>query len=249
MPSRFVAVVTGGSRGIGAATAPLLADAGFDICLSYRQDADAAAAVVAMCETRGVRARAVAADVSVEADVLQLFEAADELGPLGVLVNNAGITGRKARVDELSAERIERMVAVNVVGAFLCAREAVRRLSTAHGGSGGAIVNVSSAAARLGSPGEYVDYAATKGAIDTLTLGLSKEVAAEGIRVNAVRPGLIKTDIHASGGQPDRVERMSDTVPMGRGGEAHEVARAIAWLCSDEASYVTGTLLDVSGGR
>jgi len=244
-----VALITGGSRGIGAATAPLLAAAGFDICLSYREDADAAAVVVGSCETHGVRARAVAADVSVEADVLRLFAAADDLGTLGILVNNAGITGPRARVDELSAERIERMVAVNVVGAFLCAREAVVRLSTAHGGSGGSIVNVSSAAARLGSPGEYVDYAASKGAVDTLTVGLSKEVAGEGIRVNAVRPGLIKTDIHASGGQPDRVERMRDTVPMGRGGEALEVARAIAWLCSDEASYVTGTLLDVSGGR
>jgi NAD(P)-dependent dehydrogenase (short-subunit alcohol dehydrogenase family) len=244
-----VALVTGGSRGIGAATAPLLAAAGYDVCLSYRQDHAAAAGVVAACSELGREALAVRADVSVEADVLQLFAAADDLGPLGVLVNNAGITGPKARLDELSAERIERMVAVNVVGALLCAREAVRRLSTAHGGAGGAIVNVSSAAARLGSPGEYVDYAASKGAVDTLTLGLAKEVAGEGIRVNAVRPGLIKTDIHARGGQPDRVERLRGTVPMGRGGEAVEVALAIAWLCSDEASYVTGTLLDVSGGR
>jgi NAD(P)-dependent dehydrogenase (short-subunit alcohol dehydrogenase family) len=244
-----VAVVTGGSRGIGAATAPLLASAGFDVCLSYREDADAAGEVVASCGARGVRARAVRADVSVDADVLDLFAAADEMGPLGALVNNAGITGPKARVDELDAARIERMVAVNVVGAFLCAREAVRRLSTTHGGAGGVIVNVSSAAARLGSPGEYVDYAATKGAVDTMTLGLAKEVAREGIRVNAVRPGLIKTEIHASGGQPDRVAQNRSGVPMGRGGEALEVAQAIAWLSSDEASYVTGALLDVSGGR
>jgi NAD(P)-dependent dehydrogenase (short-subunit alcohol dehydrogenase family) len=244
-----VALVTGGSRGIGAATAPLLAAAGFDVCLSYREDADAADAVVAACEAHAVAARAVQADVSLEDEVLRLFSAGDDMGPLGVLVNNAGITGPKARVDELSAARIERMVAVNVVGAFLCAREAVRRMSTAHGGQGGAIVNVSSAAARLGSPGEYVDYAATKGAVDTMTLGLAKEVAREGIRVNAVRPGLIKTEIHASGGQPDRVEQNRGAVPMGRGGEALEVAHAIVWLCSDEASYVTGTLLDVSGGR
>jgi NAD(P)-dependent dehydrogenase (short-subunit alcohol dehydrogenase family) len=244
-----VALVTGGSRGIGAATAPLLAAAGFDVCLSYREDADAADAVVAACERHAAAARAVQADVSAEDDVLRLFASVDEMGPLGVLVNNAGITGPKARVDELSAARIQRMVAVNLVGTFLCAREAVRRMSTAHGGQGGVIVNVSSAAARLGSPGEYVDYAATKGAVDTMTIGLSKEVAREGIRVNAVRPGLIKTDIHASGGQPDRVEQNRDGVPMGRGGEALEVAHAIAWLCSAEASYVTGTLLDVSGGR
>jgi NAD(P)-dependent dehydrogenase (short-subunit alcohol dehydrogenase family) len=227
----------------------VLAAAGFDVCLSYRRDAGAAAEVVAACEAHGVRSLAVAADVAVEADVIALFAAADALGPLAILVNNAGITGPKARVDELSAARVERMVAVNVVGSFVCAREAVRRMSTAHGGAGGVIVNVSSAAARLGSPGEYVDYAATKGAVDTMTIGLSKEVAREGIRVNAVRPGLIKTDIHASGGQPDRVEQNRGAVPVGRGGEALEVARAIVWLCSDEASYVTGSLLDVSGGR
>ena len=244
-----VAVITGGSRGIGAATAPLLAAAGWDVCLSYREADVDAERVVASCVAVGRAARAVRADVRVEADVLGLFAAADELGPLGILVNNAGITGAKARVDELDVERLERMVAVNVVGAFLCAREAVRRMSTAHGGTGGAIVNVSSAASRLGSAGEYVDYAATKGAIDTMTLGLSKEVAREGIRVNAVRPGLIHTDIHASGGQPNRVAAKADSVPLGRGGEAVEVARAIEWLCSDDASYVTGALLDVSGGR
>ena len=197
----------------------------------------------------GVQAVAVRCDVRNEAEVVALFAAADDLGPLRALVNNAGITGPKARLDELTAARIEDLLAVNVLGSFLCAREAVRRMSTDHGGAGGAIVNVSSAAARLGSPGEYIDYAATKGAIDTMTLGLAKEVAREGIRVNAVRPGLIKTDIHASGGQPDRVEERRDSVPMGRGGEALEVAQAIAWLCSDEAAYVTGALLDVSGGR
>jgi len=248
-PSPRVAVVTGGSRGIGAATAPLLAAAGWDVCLSYRTAAADAENVVAACTATRRSAVAVRADISVEQDVLHLFAAADELGPLGVLVNNAGITGPKARVDELTIERLERLVAVNVVGAFLCVREAVRRMSTAHGGSGGAIVNVSSAAARLGSAGEYVDYAATKGAVDAMTLGLAREVAREGVRVNAVRPGLINTDIHASGGQPDRVEAKRDTVPLGRGGEAIEVAQAIAWLCSDEASYVTGALLDVSGGR
>lgn len=244
-----VAVVTGGSRGIGAATAPLLAAAGLDVCLTYREDAASAADVATECRALGVRATTVRADVSREPDVLALFAAADQLGALRVLVNNAGITGAKARVDELGAERIERMLTVNVLGSFLCAREAVRRMSTLHGGTGGSIVNVSSAAARLGSPGEYVDYAATKGAIDTMTVGLAREVAREGIRVNAVRPGLIKTDIHASGGQPDRVEERRDAVPVGRGGEAIEVARAIAWLCSEDASYVTGALLDVSGGR
>jgi NAD(P)-dependent dehydrogenase (short-subunit alcohol dehydrogenase family) len=244
-----VAIVTGGSRGIGAATAPLLAAAGLDVCVSYRADADAAAMVVEACEAQGAAAVAVPADVGHEADVLALFAAADRFGPLAVLVNNAGITGTKARLDELTTERIKGLLAVNVLGPFLCAREAVRRMSTLHGGVGGVIVNVSSAAARLGSPSEYVDYAATKGAIDTMTLGLSKEVAREGIRVNAVRPGLIQTDIHASGGQPHRVEEKRNTVPLGRGGEALEVANAIAWLCSDEASYVTGALLDVSGGR
>jgi NAD(P)-dependent dehydrogenase (short-subunit alcohol dehydrogenase family) len=249
MTSGRVAVVTGGSRGIGAATAPLLAAAGFDVCVSYRADADAATTVVEACRATGARATAVRADVREEADVLALFATADELGPLAVLVNNAGITAPKARLDELSATRVADVLAVNVLGAFLCAREAVLRLSTERGGAGGVIVNVSSAAARLGSPGEYVDYAASKGALDTMTRGLATEVAREGIRVNAVRPGLINTDIHASGGQPGRVEARRETVPMGRGGEAIEVARAIAWLCSDEASYVTGAFLDVSGGR
>jgi NAD(P)-dependent dehydrogenase (short-subunit alcohol dehydrogenase family) len=245
------AVVTGGSRGIGAATALLLARRGWDLCLGYQSDADAARRVVTECEAagRGVRAVAVAGDVASADDVAGLFAAADRLGPVTALVNNAGIVAPPARVDEMTPARIERMLAVNVVGAFLCAGEAVRRMSTRHGGGGGAIVNVSSAAARLGSAGEYVDYAAAKAAIDTLTLGLAREVAAEGIRVNCVRPGLIETDIHASGGRPDRVEQMRPTVPMQRGGRAEEVAAAIAWLCSDEASYTTAALLDVSGGR
>jgi NAD(P)-dependent dehydrogenase (short-subunit alcohol dehydrogenase family) len=245
-----VAIVTGGSRGIGAATAQLLADEGWDVCISYREDEAAAAQVVDDCVARGRRAHAVPCDVAVEADVLELFATADrELGAVRALVNNAGIVGAKSRVDELSVERIERMLAVNVVGCFVCAREAVRRMSTRHGGQGGAIVNVSSIASRLGSPAEYVDYAASKAAVDTLTVGLAREVAAEGIRVNAVRPGIVDTEIHASGGQPDRVDRLAPLVPMQRAGEAREVAEAIAWLCSDRSSYVTGTLIDVGGGR
>lgn len=247
-----VAVVTGGSRGIGAATALLLARRGWDVCIGYRSDAEAARRVVAGCDAAGdggVRAVAVPGDVSSPDDVAALFAAADRLGPVTALVNNAGVVAPAARVDELAPERIERLLAVNVLGAFLCAGEAVRRMSTRHGGAGGAIVSVSSAASRLGSAGEYVDYAASKAAVDTLTLGLAREVAAEGIRVNAVRPGLIETDIHASGGRPDRVEQMRSTVPMQRGGRADEVAAAIAWLCSDEASYTTAAIVDVSGGR
>ena len=244
-----VAVVTGGGRGIGAATALACASAGFDVCLCYRTDASSAAQVVAACESSGVRAVAVAADVSVEADVRRLFAAADELGAVTALVNNAGIVAPAARVDELDAARIETMMRVNVLGAFACAREAVRRMSTRHGGSGGAIVNVSSRAAVLGGTNEYVDYAASKAAVDTLTVGLAREVAAEGIRVNAVRPGIIETEIHASGGRPDRVREMSPGVPMLRGGRAEEVAAAIVWLLSDAASYVTGAFVDVSGGR
>jgi NAD(P)-dependent dehydrogenase (short-subunit alcohol dehydrogenase family) len=244
-----VAVVTGGSRGIGAETARLLASRGWHVCIGYQRAAEAALEVVRDCETYGVQAVAVAADVAAPDDVDALFAAADALGALTVLVNNAGIVGRQARVDEVTYDRLARMFAVNVTGAFLCAGAAVRRMSTRHGGSGGTIVNVSSAAARLGSPGEYVDYAASKGAIDTMTLGLSREVAAEGVRVNAVRPGIIDTDIHASGGQPDRVRRLTPTIPLGRGGTASEVAYAIGWLCSEESSFVTGALLDVSGGR
>jgi NAD(P)-dependent dehydrogenase (short-subunit alcohol dehydrogenase family) len=244
-----LALITGGSRGIGAATAVLLAGQGWDVCVTYRANADAAAEVVGACRSLGREAAACRADVASERDVDDVFRFCDALGSLAALVNNAGIVAPKARVDEMDATRVERMMAVNVVGPFLCAREAVRRMSTHHGGSGGVIVNVSSAAARLGSPGEYVDYAASKGAIDTMTIGLAREVAMEGIRVNAVRPGMIDTDIHASGGQPDRLGRLRSSVPMQRPGTAEEVAEAIAWLCSDAASYVTGALLDASGGR
>jgi NAD(P)-dependent dehydrogenase (short-subunit alcohol dehydrogenase family) len=245
-----VLVVTGGSRGIGAAAARLAAARGYAVCLGYRSNAAAAKAVVEAIEAGGGRALAVEADVSVEAGVLRLFAAADRrFGRLDALVNNAGILERQMRVDEMDAGRIERVLRTNVLGSFLCAREAVRRMSTRHGGAGGAIVNVSSMAARLGSPGEYVDYAASKGAIDALTVGLAREVAAEGIRVNAVRPGVIYTDIHASGGEPGRVDRVRAGVPMQRGGTAEEVAQAIVWLLSDEASYSTGAFIDVSGGR
>ncbi len=206
--------------------------------------------MIGHCQAFQSRSFAVEMDVAAEADVTRLFGLVDErLGQLGGLVNNAGTVDRKARVEEMTAERIERMLAVNVLGPFLCAREAVKRMSTRNGGTGGVIVNVSSAASRLGSPGEYVDYAASKAAIDTMTIGLAKEVAGEGIRVNAVRPGLIDTELHASGGQADRVERMSDLIPMGRGGHVDEISAAIAWLCSEESSYTTGALLDVSGGR
>jgi NAD(P)-dependent dehydrogenase (short-subunit alcohol dehydrogenase family) len=244
-----VAVVTGGSRGIGAATARRLAAQGWSVCLSYRSAPEAAEGVVAACRAGGGEALAVPADVASPDDVAALFRAADGLGRVAALVNNAGIADRQARVDQMSPERILRMTAVNVVGPFLCAGEAVRRMSSLHGGLGGAIVNVSSAAARLGGPGEWVDYAATKGAVDTMTIGLAREVGAEGIRVNGVRPGLIDTDIHAANGQPDRVERMAPGIPMQRAGTAEEVADAIVWLCSDAASYVTGAILDVTGGR
>ncbi len=245
-----VLIVTGGSRGIGAATAQLAAERGYDVCVSYRTRAAAADAVVGTCRAAGVRAVAVAADVSVEDDVLRLFATADrELGRVTALVNNAGILARQSRVEDLEAARIRRVLDVNVLGAFLCAREAVRRMSPRYGGGGGAIVNVSSRAAVLGSPGEYVEYAASKAAIDTLTVGLAGEVAAEGIRVNAVRPGLVRTEIHASGGEPDRVERLSRSIPMARGGKPAEVAEAILWLLSDSASYVTGAIVDVAGGR
>lgn len=245
-----VLVVTGGSRGIGAATARLAARQGYALALSYRENREAAEEVAAGIRAGGGEALALQADVSSEAQVLELFAAVDRAwGRLDALVNNAGILEAQMRLEAMSAERLQRVFATNVIGAMLCAREAVRRMSTRYGGQGGAIVNVSSAAARLGSAGEYVDYAASKGALDTFTLGLAKEVAAEGIRVNAVRPGLIHTDIHASGGEPGRVDRLAATVPMGRGGRAEEVAAAILWLLGEEAAYVTGALLDVSGGR
>jgi NAD(P)-dependent dehydrogenase (short-subunit alcohol dehydrogenase family) len=244
-----VVLVTGGSRGIGAAIAQQAAAAGWAVCLTYRDDQAAAGSVVAGIEAAGGTAAAVRADVAVEADILAAFAAADALGPVTALVANAGIGAAKARVDELTAERVQRILAVNVLGPILCCREAVRRLSTRHGGPGGSIVLISSAASRLGSPGEYVDYAASKGAVDTLGLGLAREVSGEGIRVNVVRPGIIETDIHASGGQPDRAARLGPSVPIGRAGEAREIAAAVRWLLSDEASYCTGSVLDVAGGR
>ena len=245
-----VLVITGASRGIGAATARMAARHGYAICVNYRRDRDAANRVVAEIESAGGEATAVAADVSFEADVVRLFDAAEAMpGRLAGLVNNAAILETQMRVEQMDAARLQRVFATNIAGAFLCAREAVRRLSTKHGGAGGAIVNVSSAAARLGSAGEYVDYAASKGAIDTLTIGLAQEVALEGIRVNAVRPGFIYTDMHASGGEPNRVDRVKAFVPMRRGGQPDEVAAAILWLLSDEASFTTGAFIDVAGGR
>ncbi|HEX5128174.1 MAG TPA: SDR family oxidoreductase [Usitatibacter sp.] len=250
MATPGVVIITGGGRGIGAATAKLAAERGYAVCVNYRSDAAAAEAVVAHAKGHGVKAIAVQGDVAKEADVVRLFDAAArELGPVTALVNNAGILERQCRLDEMEAARFERVFATNVTGALLCAREAVRRMSTRHGGRGGAIVNVSSMASRLGSPGEYIDYAASKGAIDTLTIGLAKEVAEEGIRVNSVRPGVIHTDIHAAGGEPGRVERVKNAVPMKRGGQPEEVAHAILWLLSPESSYSTGTFIDVSGGR
>ena len=245
-----VVIITGGGRGIGAATALLAAQRRYAVCVNYARDRDSAEGVAKAIVKSGGRAVAVQADVSREGDVVRLFDtAARELGPVTALVNNAGILEQQMRLDEMSAGRFERVFATNITGAFLCAREAVRRMSTRHVGTGGAIVNVGSRASTLGSPGEYVDYAASKGAIDSLTLGLAREVADEGIRVNAVRPGVIRTTIHASGGEPGRVDRVAPAVPMKRGGEPEEVARAILWLLSDDASYSTGTFIDVSGGR
>jgi NAD(P)-dependent dehydrogenase (short-subunit alcohol dehydrogenase family) len=254
MPSpscaKKVLIVTGGSRGIGAATARLAAQQGYAVCLSYRNNRHAADEVVAAIIATGGVAMAVKADVAVEQDVVRLFEQVDaSLGRVTALVNNAGILEKQSRVEDMDAARVSRIFATNVIGSFVCAREAIRRMSTKHGGAGGAIVNLSSRASRLGAPNEYVDYAASKGAIDTFTVGLAKELAAEGIRVNAVSPGIIHTDIHASGGDPDRVERMKDVVPMKRGGTAEEVARAVLWLLSDDSSYTTGASMDVAGGR
>ena len=245
-----IILITGASRGIGAATAHLAAVEGYQVCVNYRADEAAAHAIVQDISAKGGKAIALQADISLESDVLRLFKTIDrELGPVAALVNNAGILERQTRVADMTVERMQRVLATNVIGSMLCAREAVKRMSTQHGGQGGAIVNVSSMAARLGSPNEYVDYAASKGAIDTFTLGLAKEVAGEGIRVNAVRPGLIYTDMHASGGEPGRVDRLKSSTPMQRGGNADEVARPILWLLSDAASYVTGTFIEVSGGR
>jgi NAD(P)-dependent dehydrogenase (short-subunit alcohol dehydrogenase family) len=245
-----VLIVTGGGRGIGAAAARLAASRGYAVCVNYVNDRAAAEGVVADIARGGGKAIAVPADVSSEPDVARLFETVDrDLGRLDALVNNAGTVGKQMRVEQMDAARLARVFAVNAIGAFLCAREAVKRMSTKHGGRGGAIVNVSSAAARLGSPGEYVDYAATKGALDTMTIGLAREVAEEGIRVNGVRAGYIYTAFHALGGEPARVERVKQLVPLKRGGQPEEVANAILWLLSDEASFTTGGFIDAAGGR
>ena len=244
-----VVVITGGSRGIGRATAIAAAARGFRVVVGYASNEAAARQVVTAIEGRNGKAIAVKCDVGDERDILAMFKAADGFGTLGALVNNAGIVGTTSRVDEMSAERIQRMMAVNVTGSILCAREAVKRMSTRNGGKGGVIVNLSSVASRLGAPNTYVDYAASKGAIDSFTVGLGHEVAGEGIRVAAIRPGLIDTEIHAAGGEPDRAHRLAHMVPMKRVGSAEEIANAIVWLISDEASYVTSAILDVSGGR
>jgi NAD(P)-dependent dehydrogenase (short-subunit alcohol dehydrogenase family) len=244
-----VMLVTGGSRGIGAAVAALAARNGFDVAVNYREDERAASAIVEGVRSTGVRALAIKADVAVEADVVRMFEAVDTFGPLKALVNNAGVTGGFARVADLKGPALERMLAVNVTGAILCAREAVRRLSTVWGGDGGSIVNVSSLAAKLGGAGEWVHYAASKGAIQTFTVGLAREVAGEGVRVNAVAAGIVDTEMHLAAGDPHRAKRTGATVPIGRAATAHEIAEAIVWLTSPAASYVTGTILEAGGGR
>lgn len=248
-PAPRVAIVTGASRGIGAATALLAARQGWTVAVNYTRQTGAADAVVRQITEAGGTAIAVQADVAIEADVVAMFEAVDrQLGRVTALVNNAGVVDVPVRVDQMTGERLRRMFDINVMGSFFCAREAVLRMSTRHGGAGGSIVNVSSAASRLGAAHQYVDYAASKGAMDVLTIGLAREVAAEGIRVNAVRPGLIETDIHASGGLPDRVRDLAHKIPMGRGGTAQEVAEAIVWLMGDASPFTTMTLMDISGG-
>ena len=245
-----VAIVTGGGRGIGAATAALLGSEGYRVCVNYRSNEAAARSVVGNLESQGAVAVPVEADVSDERDVIRLFDTVDrKLGPVTALVNNAAIVLPQMQVEHMDAIRINRILETNVTGPFLCCREALKRMSTRHGGQGGAIVNVSSVASRTGSPGEYVDYAASKGAVDTLTRGLAVELAADGIRVNAVRPGFIYTAMHADGGEPNRVDRLASSIPMGRGGSPEEVAQSIAWLLSDAASYVTGAFIDIAGGR
>jgi NAD(P)-dependent dehydrogenase (short-subunit alcohol dehydrogenase family) len=243
-------LVTGGSRGIGAAVCRLAARSGYRVGVNFASNEEAARKVVTDIEADGGEAFAIRGDVGTESDVMAMFEAVDKrFGRLDALVNNAGVVDRVARVDEMSVARIERLLRINVLGSFLCAREAIKRMSTRHGGKGGVIVNMSSAAARLGGVGLYVDYAASKGAIDTMTIGLSREVAREGIRVNAIRPGMIDTEIHADSGDPDRARKIADTIPAGRPGTADEIANAVIWLLSDQASYVEGAILDVSGGR
>lgn len=245
-----VLIITGASRGIGAATARIAGRSGYVVCVNYLKNKAEAKQIVEEINADGGRALAVGADISREEEVVKLFCTVDDkLGKISALVNNAGILETQMRIEDMNAARLNRVFLTNVIGSFLCAREAVKRMSTKNGGKGGAIVNVSSAAARLGSAGEYVDYAASKGAVDTFTRGLAQEVAEEGIRVNAVRPGVIDTDIHSSGGEPGRVERVKASIPMKRGGSAEEVAKAIMWLLSSESSYTTGSLLEVSGGR
>lgn len=247
---RPVVIITGSSRGIGAATARLAGARGYAVCVNYLHNAAAAGQVVSDIQAMGGQAIAIAADMALEADVVRLFEEASRaLGPISALVNNAGMIEPQMRLEQMTSARLQRVFTTNAIGPLLCAREAVLRMSTRHGGQGGVIVNVSSAAARLGSPNEYIDYAATKGAIDTMTIGLAKEVASEGIRVNGVRPGPIYTDIHASAGEPDRIERVRSAIPLQRGGTPEEVANAILWLMSAEASYITGSFIDVAGGR
>jgi NAD(P)-dependent dehydrogenase (short-subunit alcohol dehydrogenase family) len=243
-------LITGASRGIGAATSRLAADRGYSVCINYRHNATAARALVEEITAKGGKAIPIQADVGSESDVVRMFEQLDKaFGSLSALVNNAGVVEKQMRLEAMSSDRIQRIFAINVTGSFLCAREAVRRMSIRNGGTGGVIVNVSSLAAQLGAPEEYIDYAATKAAIDAMTVGLAKEVAADGIRVNAVRPGIIRTEIHASGGEPNRPERVKDSIPMKRAGQPEEVANAILWLLSDQASYCTGAFINVSGGR